>query len=155
MQCRINKSSRLTALYGLQEGAMQEHILHINLMNGPAARDGQEEHCADHGQLEHQAEGLIIVDVELLGEAVKAPTSLVAFQKSIGVELVLEDQFVGDDIGANGMRDKIVGVVGDQRSKFFFQGMEPIQIDKGSVDIGGHRRQGRRESGRQGESVDR
>jgi hypothetical protein len=39
---RINKSSRLTVVDGLREGVVQEHILHIKLMNQPGARDGQE-----------------------------------------------------------------------------------------------------------------
>jgi hypothetical protein len=36
----INKSSWLVALDGLRGGAMQEHILHIKLMNGLGAGDG-------------------------------------------------------------------------------------------------------------------
>jgi hypothetical protein len=52
---------------------------------------------------------------------------------------VLENTLVGDDIGANGARDKIPGVVGDQGGKFFFHGAVPIWIGEGSVDGGGHR----------------
>jgi hypothetical protein len=37
---RINKSSRLAVVDGLHEGAIQEHILHIKLMNQPGAGDG-------------------------------------------------------------------------------------------------------------------
>jgi hypothetical protein len=39
--------------------------------------------------------------------------SLVSFQRAVGVELVLENPFAGDDVGANGVRYKITGVVGD------------------------------------------
>jgi hypothetical protein len=39
--------------------------------------------------------------------------SLVPLQGVVGVELVLEDLFVSDDVGANEMRDKIPSVVGD------------------------------------------
>jgi hypothetical protein len=66
---------------------------------------------------------------------------------------VLENPFVSDDVGANGVRDKILGVVGDQGSKLFFHGVTPIQIDEGSTNGGGHRRQARRRSGQQGESI--
>jgi hypothetical protein len=38
--------------------------------------------------------------------------------------------------------DKILGVVGDQGSKFFFHGTELVRIDEGDVDGGGHGRQG-------------
>jgi hypothetical protein len=128
-------------------------------MKRPGARDGQGEHGADYGHLDHRAKGLIIVDAGsldlLLGEAVKNPASLVPFQGAIGIELVLENPVAGDDVGANGVRDKIPGVVGNQDSKFFFHGATPIQIDEGGMEGGGHRRQGRRQSGRQGESVGR
>jgi hypothetical protein len=87
--------------------AVQEHILHIKLMNRPGAKDGQGEHGADRGRLDHRAEGLIVVDTGSLGEATKDPTSLVPFQRAVGVELVLENLFADDDVGANGARDKI------------------------------------------------
>jgi hypothetical protein len=52
---------------------------------------------------------------------------------------VIENPLAGDDIGANGARDKIPGVVGDQGSKFFFHGATLIWIDEGGADGGGHR----------------
>jgi hypothetical protein len=91
-------------------------------MNRPGAGDGQGEHGVDRGQLDHRVEGLIVVNTGLLGEAAKDPTSLIPFQRVIGVELVLKNPFVGDDVRANWARDKIPGVVGDQGSKFFFHG---------------------------------
>jgi hypothetical protein len=57
--------------------------------------------------------------------------------KVLLVELVLEDKFSDEDVGANGVRDKIPGVVGDQDSKFFFHGATPVQIGDGSADSGG------------------
>jgi hypothetical protein len=87
-------------------------------------------------------EGLIVVDTRSLGEAVKDPASLVAFQRAIRVELVLKNPFAGDDVGENEARDKISGVVGDQGSKLFFHGVVPVQINEGGADEGGHRRQG-------------
>jgi hypothetical protein len=68
--------------------------------------------------------------------------SLVPFQRAIGVELMLENPFVGDDVGANGARDKISGVVGDQGSKLFFHGVMPVWINEGGADRGGHQRHG-------------
>jgi hypothetical protein len=93
----------------------------------------------DHGRLDHQAEGLIVVDAVSLGDAMKNSVSIVPFQRAIGIELVLENPLVGDDVGINGARDKIPSVVGDQGSKFFFHGAAPIQIDGGGVDGGGYR----------------
>jgi hypothetical protein len=82
----------------------------------------------DHGRLDHRAEGLIVVDVGSLGEATKDPMSL-----------VLQNPFVSDDIGANGVRDKISGIVGDQGNKFFFHGTTPVRINEGGADGGEHR----------------
>jgi hypothetical protein len=118
---------------------VQECILHIKLMNWLGAGDGQGEHGVDRGRLDHRAEGLIIVDAGSLGEATKDSVSLVPFQRAVGVELVLENQFVGDDVGANGARHKIPSVVGDQGSKLFFHGAAPVWIDEGGADGGGHR----------------
>jgi hypothetical protein len=109
-------------------------------MNRPGVGDGQGENGVDRSRLDHRDEGLIVVDAESLGEAVKNSTSLVPFQGAIGIELVLENPLVGDDVGSNGARDKIPGVVGDQDSKFFFHGMMPIWIGEGSTDEGGHGR---------------
>jgi hypothetical protein len=117
---------------------VQEHIFHIELMNRPGAGDSYGEDSADRGRLDHRAEGLIVVNVGSLGEAAKNPVSLVPFQGAIRIELVLENALAGDDVGANGVTDKIPGVVGDQGSKFFFHGATLIWIDEGGADRGGH-----------------
>jgi hypothetical protein len=88
----------------------------------------------DRGWLDHRVEGLIVVDVGSLGEATKDPVSFVPLQGTVRVELVLKNPFIGEDVGANGARDKILGVVGDQGSKLFFHGAVPVQIDEGGVD---------------------
>jgi hypothetical protein len=51
---------------------------------------------------------------------------------------VLENSFVGDDVGTNEARDKILSVVGDQGSKLFLHGTTPIWIDEGDANGGGH-----------------
>jgi hypothetical protein len=51
---------------------------------------------------------------------------------------VLEYPFSGDNVGANEVRDKISGVVGDQCGKFFFHGATPVQTNEGGMDGGGH-----------------
>jgi hypothetical protein len=152
---RINKSNRLAALDGLREGAMWECILHIELVNWLGAGDSQAEHGADRGWLDYRVECLIVVDTGLLGEATKNPASLVPVQGAIEIELVLENPLAGNDVGANGTRDKIPGIVGDQGSKLFFHVVMPVQIGEGGVDGGGYQRQSWCRGGRQGESVGR
>jgi hypothetical protein len=51
---------------------------------------------------------------------------------------VLEDPFTGDNVGANGARDKISSIVGDQGSKLFFDGAMSVRINEGGVDRAGH-----------------
>jgi hypothetical protein len=84
-------------------------------------------HGANHGRLDHRAEILIVVDDGLLGEVTKDPASLVPFQRAVEVELVLENPFAGDDVGANRTRNKVPCVVGDQGSKLFFHGAVLVQ----------------------------
>jgi hypothetical protein len=69
--------------------------------------------------------------------------SLVLFQGAIRIELVLEDPFSSDNIGANRMRDKNTSVVGDQSIILFFHGMAPRWVGEGSIDRGGHWRERR------------
>jgi hypothetical protein len=52
---------------------MEEHILHVKLMNGPGVGDGRGEHHVNCVWLDHQAEVLIIVDIRLQGESAKGP----------------------------------------------------------------------------------
>jgi hypothetical protein len=93
----------------------------------------------DGGWLDHRAKSLIVVDAGPLGEAVKNLMRLVPFQGAIRVQLVLEDPFASDNVGANKMRDKITNVVGDQSIIFFFHGTVPGRVNEGGVDGGGHR----------------
>jgi hypothetical protein len=81
--------------------------------------------------------------------------NLVPLRGAIGVELVIEDPFAGDDVGANRMRDKIPSVVGDQRIIFFLHGVVLGWVNEGDIDGGGHRRERRQRGGRQCEFVGR
>jgi hypothetical protein len=65
----------------------------------------------------------------------KDPVSLVPFLRAIRVELMLENSFTGDAVGANGARDKIPGVVGDQGNTLFFHGAVPVWIDEDGAEV--------------------
>jgi hypothetical protein len=67
--------------------------------------------------------------------------SLVPLQGAIGIELVLKDLFVGDDVRANRTRDKIPSVIGDQSIIFFFHGTVPRRVSEGNTNRGGHSRE--------------
>jgi hypothetical protein len=128
---------------------MQEHVLHIKLVDRVGTGDDQGKHHADGGRLDHRAEALIVINAGPLGEAVKDLTSLVPLQGAVGVELVLKDPFIGDDVGANRTRDKIPSVVGDQSIIFFFHGTMSEQVGEGGTNGDGHQIEWRRRGGRQ------
>jgi hypothetical protein len=97
---------------------MKESVLHVQLMNGSGTRGGDAEDGADHRRFDNRAEGLIIVDTSLLGEATDDPARLVLSQSTVGVELVFEQPLVGDNIGAGGPRYEVLGAVGEESIVF-------------------------------------
>jgi hypothetical protein len=96
----ISKTCGLAAVDNLSEGGMEEGILHIELLNRPVMGDSSSEHRAHGGRFHNRAESLIIVDSGALSETSKDPASLVAIEGPISVELVREDSFASDDVGA-------------------------------------------------------
>jgi hypothetical protein len=60
--------------------------------------------------------------------------SLIPVYGAVRIEFVLENPLAGDDVGANGTRNKIPGVVGDQDSKLHFHGAIPVWIHEGGAD---------------------
>jgi hypothetical protein len=96
----IGETRELTAVDSLSEDAMEEGILHIKLLNRPVIGDSSGEHRAHGGQFHNRAESLVVVDFGALSETPKDPASLVAIESPVSVELVCEDPFANDDIGA-------------------------------------------------------
>jgi hypothetical protein len=100
----VNEASGLRAVDGLGECAMEEGVLDVELVHGPAPGDRQSQHIPDDYRLDDGAEGLIVVHSGALSEPPKDPTSLVMVKRAICLELVLEDQNAGDDIGVLGTK---------------------------------------------------
>ena len=73
---KILESGGMSCKHGLHQGAMEEGILDIELMNRPLARESQREHCADRGGLDDLTEGFGKVDARTLGEAAKNQRAL-------------------------------------------------------------------------------
>jgi hypothetical protein len=94
----IGETHGLAAVDSLSEGAMEKGILHI--VNQPVMGDSSGEHCAYGGRFHNRAESLIVVDFGALSETPNDPASLVAIEGPVSAELVREDPFIGDDIGA-------------------------------------------------------
>jgi hypothetical protein len=96
----IGETRGLAEVDSLSEGAMEEGILHIELLNRSIMGDNNGEHRAHGGQFHNRAESLVVVDSGALSETPKDPASLVAIEGPVSVELVCEDPFANDDIGA-------------------------------------------------------
>jgi hypothetical protein len=99
---------------------MQEHVLHIKLVNGLWVWDYQGEHRANNGRLDHQAKGLIIVNTGPLGEVAKDPTSLVPIRVTLDLNLCLKIHLLVMTLELTGhmTRSQVLLAI----SKFFFCG---------------------------------
>jgi hypothetical protein len=96
----IGETYGLAAIDSLSEGVMEESILHIELLNRPVMGDSSDEHRVHDSRFHNWAKSLIVVDSGALSETPKDPASLVAIKGSVSAELVREDPFADDDIGA-------------------------------------------------------
>jgi hypothetical protein len=96
----IDEIHGLAAVDSLSEGVMEEGILHIELLNWSVMGDSSGKHRVHDGRFLNRAESLIVIDSVALSETPKDPMSLVAIEGPISAELVCEDPFASDDIGA-------------------------------------------------------
>lgn len=138
----VDETRWLDAVNCLGQGTMQEGILHIKLMNGPAAGDGEIEDGANCGWLDDGAEGLVEVNAGALRETAKYPASLVAVQTAIGMELMSKNPLAGDNVGAWWRRDKIPSAVGHQRRVLLLYGVSPVGVSERDTVGARDRRQG-------------
>jgi hypothetical protein len=96
----IGETRGLAAVDRLSEGAMEESILHIELLNRPVMGDSSGKYHAHDGRFHNRAKSLVIVDSGALSETPNDPASHVAIEGPMSVELVREDSFADDDVGA-------------------------------------------------------
>jgi hypothetical protein len=132
----IGETCGLTLVDSLSEGAMVEGILHIELLNRPVMGDSSGEHRAHGGRFHNWAESLILVDSGALSETPKDPTSLVAIEGPVNAELVREDPFAGDDVGALRSWNKVPCPITHKGPVLIVHSRASIGIGKGSVDGG-------------------
>jgi hypothetical protein len=137
----IGKTHELAAVDSLSEGAMEEGILHIELLNRPIMGDSCGEHRANGGQFHNRAESLVIVDSGTLSETSKDPTRLLAIKGPVSAKLVREDPFASDDVGALRSWNKVPCPITHQGPVLILHSRAPIGIGEGSTD--GTRNRGR------------
>jgi hypothetical protein len=62
---------------------VEEGILYIELAYGPILGHNNAKDGADHGRLDNRAEGLVVVNAGLLGEAADDPACLVSGEGAV------------------------------------------------------------------------
>jgi hypothetical protein len=126
----------LAAVDSISESAMEEGIFHIKLLNQPVMGDSSGEHRVHGGRFHNRAKSLVVVDSGALSETPKDPTSLVAIEGPINTELVYEDLFASDDVGALRSWNKVPCPITHQGHVLILHSRAPIGIGEGNADEG-------------------
>jgi hypothetical protein len=129
----IGETRGLAAVDSLSEDAMGEGILYIELLNRLVMEDSSGEHRAHSGRFHNWTESLIVVDSKALSETPNDPASLIAIEGPVSAELLHEDPFAGDDVGALRLWNKVPGPITHQGSVFILHSRAPIGIGEGSA----------------------
>ena len=95
----VNKASWLLTKDHLIKMPMKKGVLDVELANLLVGGEGDREDDPDGSRFNHRAEGLIEVDAVFLRESAQHPSSFVAIEGAIRLELVTKDPFAGDDVG--------------------------------------------------------
>jgi hypothetical protein len=132
----IGETRGLAAVGSLSEGAMEEDILHIELLNQPVMGDRSGEDRAHGGRFHNRVESLVIVDSGALSETSKDPARLVVIKGPTNAELVCEDSFTSYDVGALRSRNKVPCPITHQGPILILHSRAPIGIGEGSADGG-------------------
>jgi hypothetical protein len=136
---RVSEARGLAVEDCLGESAVEEGIFHIELLNGPGTGESSGEHHVNSGRFHNRAEGLAVVDPEVLSETPKDSTDLVAIKGPVSTELVRENSLAGDNVGALRSGNQLLGPIADQGVVLFLHSRTPMGIDKRSMSGGGDR----------------
>src|SRR6185312_15440565 len=119
---------------------MKKHILDIQLVHRPRARERKREDHAHSSRLHHWTEGLIIVHIRPLGETSENPASLVALQCAVSPTLMRPDSLACDHIATRRMRHEVPRLVSKKSRVLLFHRATPVRIRQGIADGGRYRR---------------
>jgi hypothetical protein len=125
---RVDKPNGLSAVDRLHQGAMEEGVRHVELVDRPVLGTSQSQNSLDGGRLDHWTEGLVVVDPGALGEA---------SEHIVGLVLVTT-------LAAGGRGHQVPGVVSLESRVLRFHGTSPLWVEKCTTDSRGHRRKSRR-----------
>jgi hypothetical protein len=118
----------LVTVDDLDELAMEEGILDVELASLPfkGKRDGEGD--ADHGRFDNRTERLVEVNALLLRETAKHLACFVTVERSIGLQLVAKDPFARDDVGVPRRRHEIPSVMAEESTILLDHSLEPVGI---------------------------
>jgi hypothetical protein len=135
----VDKAGGLTAVHRLGQSVVKEGILDVQLVDHPVPR----EDGLNYDELEDGAEGLVVVPSD--------PTSLVAMQSTIGLELVTSAPLARDHVGVRGTQHQVPGVVG-QQGLILLDSTAPVGISEHDTNAG-DRRESHSSGGREPPSI--
>lgn len=124
----VDETSRLMAVDAFRQIAVQECILDVELMNRPASSRRKMQHRANGGWLDHRREGLMEVNPGSLREPADNPSCFASLERTIWVELVLEEPLAGDDIGMCWPWNECPCPIGLQGVEFFLHCRMPRRV---------------------------
>ena len=110
----IFEPSRLMAIDSLGKITVQERILDIELVNRPLTGRCKVKYCTYGCWFHHRRESLMEIYSRSLREPSDNPSGFAPLERSVGVELVLEQPLPGDDIGMCWPRHQRPSAVGLQ-----------------------------------------
>lgn len=116
------------------EDAVEECIVDVKLMSGPATLSSQGEHRAHRHRLDNGTVCLAVVHAGTLREAANDPSCLVSIERAILLELVAKHPFATDDMGVGRSRYKRPCVIVEQRVVFRLHSLAPVRVLKSLVD---------------------
>ena len=132
----VEEAGGLLAVDVLLEPAVEEGVLDVQLVDRPAAGDGEGEDGADGRRFHDGTEGFPVVHAFLLSESSKDPARLVPCEGTVGVELVPEDPFACNNIHTRWTRYQSPSVILNQSVKLVKHCVVPVRIFEGRF-VGG------------------
>jgi len=96
---RVDEAERLLTVDGLLQVAVKKRILHVKLMNGPAAGGGDAEDDTNGGRFDNRTKRLVVVDAMALSETADHPAGLVTGEAAVGVEFMLINPLAHHNVG--------------------------------------------------------
>lgn len=133
---RVDEAARLLTVDAFGKVAVEECVLHVELMDRPAPASGEMEHHADRAGLDNRRESVGEVDARSLMKSSNDPPSLIPVQSAIGLQFVAKNPLATDDVGGGWLWNESPRSVALQGVELLLHRGEPVRIADGDA----HRR---------------